>query len=691
MDKKYPFVVIGGGVSGLSAALGLAKAGKKVLVIKDNCGESSANSSGILSKALLEVSRKVKHFPDLQKGGIALKLVREIIAGIRQKEDSKALQALGIQTLKAKAYFLSKNRLALAAEDLEVHVQADQIVIAAGSSPFIPKIPGLEQTPYLTNETVFSLPAVPESLCVIGGGSFGSELAQAFSNLGTRVVQIHSGHQLIDKEEPEAAAIILETFENLGIEVHLNDVPRKITYPDGMFHVELEEKVIQTTHLLVAAGQIPNISDLQLDNAEVKYSAKGIPTDVYGRSNQKHIWVVGDAMGQEQFAHFTKNRAKEVLLNLIHPFNFKWDRKQAIPRVTYTDPEVASFGMLEKEAIEILSKKHIKVLYVPFTEVDSAITAGREEGFVKVITEKDSGQILGATIVGPCAGEMLPELSLAAYCKISIKKIGKLIHPYPTYNNAIHKAAEIWKKEVFIPKLKQPFPFVLWKRYFPIILIALLMFFLYFSGAHKYLTYEEFSMRHEQLKTFVENRPFSTPFLFMGIYILATAASLPGGAFLSLLGGFLFPLPFSTLYVLIGATIGACCPFLAAKTALGDSVRCSAGPLVKKMEAGFQENAWSYLLFLRLVPIFPFWLVNLAPALFGVPFITFLWTTFVGIIPGAYVFTQAGAGLSMIFESKKPFALDTIFNTEIKVALVVLGLFSLMPVVIKKIFKTKGG
>jgi uncharacterized membrane protein YdjX (TVP38/TMEM64 family) len=139
-----------------------------------------------------------------------------------------------------------------------------------------------------------------------------------------------------------------------------------------------------------------------------------------------------------------------------------------------------------------------------------------------------------------------------------------------------------------------------------------------------------------------------------------------------------------------GATIGASFLFLAARSAIGDSLKRKAGPLLKKMESGFQENAWSYLLFLRLVPLFPFWLVNLAPAFFGGSFTTYFWTTFVGIIPGAYVFTQAGAGLSMIFESGDSFSFSTIFNTQIKMALVALGLFALLPALLKKLFQSKG-
>ena len=164
-----------------------------------------------------------------------------------------------------------------------------------------------------------------------------------------------------------------------------------------------------------------------------------------------------------------------------------------------------------------------------------------------------------------------------------------------------------------------------------------------------------------------------------------TALSLPGGALLSIIGGFLFGVPLSTIYVVVGATIGATIIFLAARTAIGDLLKRKAGPFLSKMDTGFQKNTASYLLFLRLIPLVPFWLVNIAPAFFNVKTRTYLWTTFVGIIPGAYVFTQAGNGLGAIFDSGKEFSIETVFNIEVKIALVVLALFALIPIFVKRL------
>lgn len=227
------------------------------------------------------------------------------------------------------------------------------------------------------------------------------------------------------------------------------------------------------------------------------------------------------------------------------------------------------------------------------------------------------------------------------------------------------------------------------KRFFPLFIILTLMVLVYAMGLTDLLTFEALKDNRETLLAFVSEHPVLAPAAFILTYAASTALSIPGGVFLTLFGGFLFPQPLSTIYVVTGATIGAIIIFLAAKTALGDLLKEKAGETLHKMQAGFQENATSYMLFLRLVPLFPFWLVNLAPAFFGVALFTYAWTTFVGIIPGAFVYTQAGAGLGAILDSGETFSLQGLFNRDVKIALVALGVFALIPIIVKKVWKKK--
>lgn len=222
------------------------------------------------------------------------------------------------------------------------------------------------------------------------------------------------------------------------------------------------------------------------------------------------------------------------------------------------------------------------------------------------------------------------------------------------------------------------------KRFIPLILIVILMIIGYFSGFYKVLNFDNLKYHHNELVEFVNANSIMTPFLFMAIYAVATALSIPGGLFLSLLGGYLFRQPWCTLYVLIGATAGATGVFLAAKTALGSFLRKKASPYLSKISAGFQKNAASYMLFLRLVPLFPFWLVNIAPAFFDVKVRTYIWTTLIGIAPASFVYTLAGRGLNNIFESEEKFSISAIFNWQLNLALICLGVLALVPIILRK-------
>jgi uncharacterized membrane protein YdjX (TVP38/TMEM64 family) len=227
------------------------------------------------------------------------------------------------------------------------------------------------------------------------------------------------------------------------------------------------------------------------------------------------------------------------------------------------------------------------------------------------------------------------------------------------------------------------------KRFLPLFILIILMVAAYVFDLANYFSFDQLKAHRESLQLSVSDNPVLAALCFMLIYTLSTALSVPGAAFLSIAGGFLFPQPFATIYVVLGASLGACLIFLAAKTALHDFLKAKAGGLLDSMSEGFQENAASYLLFLRLVPVFPFWLVNLAPAFFGVSLLTFAWTTCIGITPGAFVFTQAGAGLGAIFDSGESFSIGGLFNYQMKIALISLGVFALIPIVIKKIKRKK--
>ncbi len=475
-ETHYPIVVIGAGAGGLVVAIGAAKAGKKVLLIeKGNYGGDCTNFGCIPSKSMIASAYAAHSVHKGKSLGVsfisaesnskeALERTRRIVNSIREHEEPEALAGHGVDTLTGTASFIDAHTLKVTMENGEsARVTADNIVIATGSHPRMPNIEGSDRINILTNETVFDLKEVPDSMAVIGGGPIGCELTQAYHRLGAKVTLIHHHHHLLNKEIDSAQEVIENTFSNEGIDLFLGYEPIKFSQDGNRIEITLKAKnseIIQSIYVdqvLVSVGRQPNIDGLNLESVGVDYNSRGIPVDAYGRTNIKNIWAIGDAAGRAVFTHLAENEGRAVLTSLLLPgfLKVKLDRKQPIPRVTYTDPEVASFGLNEKEAKEKFGKGKIAVYNVPFTQVDRGITTGRTEGFVQVVTKKWSSKILGATVVGPRAGEMLMELSTAKYAGLPLRKLASIIHPYPTYSLAIRKAADQWLTVTILPSLKK--------------------------------------------------------------------------------------------------------------------------------------------------------------------------------------------------------------------------------------------
>lgn len=447
--NHYPVVVIGAGAGGLVVAIGAAKAGKKVLLIeKGPYGGDCTNFGCIPSKTLISCAEKGVEDP--------LDKVRSVVEEVRAHEDSQALEKMGVHTLTGVASFIDKHSIAVG----DRKIYGEKIVLATGSHPFIPPIEGLKDAPYLTNETIFELKEIPKRLGILGAGPIGCELAQAFQRLGSNVTVIESERGIMPKEEGEAAEVVKKALEREGVQILLRCKANHISYQEGKFAIctlqDGKDISIEVDQLLVATGRRATLESLALETAGVVYSEKGIPIDKYGRTNQSHIFAIGDVVGGPFFTHLAENHGRTILTTLLlpGPFKKKLDLTQDIPRCTFTDPEVASFGMNEEEAIKKFGAKKITTYKVPMAEVDRAICTNRTEGFLKIVTKKWSSKILGATIVAPRAGEMLQELTVAKLFNISLRKLTRLIHPYPVYNAAIRKAADLWLTQTILGKKK---------------------------------------------------------------------------------------------------------------------------------------------------------------------------------------------------------------------------------------------
>lgn len=466
--KKYQIAVIGAGAAGLVVAIGAAMTGKKVLIIdKGPYGGDCTNFGCIPSKALIASAKAAFIIKTSQAFGLhlndstfqtdgVLDRVRSLIDEVRSHGDALALEKKGVHTLTGEASFENEHVIEVNVQGQMQGIYSESIVIATGSSAKIPSIKGLDQTPFHTNASIFDLKTIPKSLAIIGGGPIGCELGQAFQRLGAQVSIIHNKKQLLDKEEVEASHLIAKQFESEGIKLLLNQDIQSVHYLNNRFIITLNERnSLEVEQVLVAVGHQANLKSLNLDAVGIHHTEDGILVDAYGRTNIPHIWAVGDCIGEPFYSHAAEHQARAVLSSFLNPFfNYKLDN-QFMPRITFTDPEVASIGLSENEAKEKYGT--IETYIVPFSSIDRAITTGRTDGFVKIMTRKWSSHILGATLVGEGAGELLSEISTAMYMKIPLRKLAKVIHPYPSYSLAIRHAADLWLKQTILPFVKKIF------------------------------------------------------------------------------------------------------------------------------------------------------------------------------------------------------------------------------------------
>ncbi|MBS0634931.1 MAG: FAD-dependent oxidoreductase [Verrucomicrobia bacterium] len=468
MNDNYYAIVIGAGTAGQVISKGLAKAGKKVLLIdKGPFGGDSTNFGSIPSKTLIASANMAHTLWRAGLYGIDLQIhnfqstrvmqrVRDVVEQMRTKNDQVAFQTAGVHTRISECHFTDPYTVQTADGE---KISAKNIIIATGSHTVIPPIRGLEDIFYRTNESIFALNEIPTSIAIVGGGPTGCEFAQAFRRLGASVFVIEKDETLLPLEEPEVSRAVQSALVKEGVEIYLDTIVTRVRKDGDKITLFLKhtlddkEYELRVHELLIATGRKPAIGSLNLEAAGIEYSDAGIRRDAYGKTSKSHIWVVGDAAGAPFYTHTADNQANTVLYNLLNPWPMqkKIDRAQPVPRTISCDPEVASIGLTEQQAIEEYGPGNVSTYVVSLKEVDRAICEGETDGFVKFITKRISSEILGATIVAPIAQDMILEVSCAMASGISLRKLGAIIHPYPTYSQAISKASQMCETETFSP------------------------------------------------------------------------------------------------------------------------------------------------------------------------------------------------------------------------------------------------
>ena len=454
--------VIGAGSGGLSVAASAAAFGVSVVLVeKDKMGGDCLNYGCVPSKALISAAKHVHAIHEgvefgIKTGGEINVNMRKVhdhihqaIAAIAPNDSVERFTALGVKVIQSAGKFIDKKTLQAG----EYTIKARRFVIATGSSAFIPPIPGLEQVDFFTNENIFDNKRKLNHLIVIGGGPIGLELAQAHLRLGSRVTVIE-GLKALGKDDPELTAIVLEKLRFEGMDIREQTTVTAIERR-GKTRVRLRlktqngEDVVDGSHLLVATGRAVNVEGIGLDEAGVDYDRKGINVSNALRTSNRQIYAIGDVAGGLQFTHVAGYHAGLVIRGLLF-------RKKAVPDnhiipwATFTDPELAHVGMDEYLAKEKFGKIH--VLRWPYHENDRAIAERKTTGMIKLVASK-KGKILGASIVGHNAGEMINIWSLAISKKMSLRDVTAYISPYPTMSEIGKRAAVSY----YVPMTRKPY------------------------------------------------------------------------------------------------------------------------------------------------------------------------------------------------------------------------------------------
>jgi pyruvate/2-oxoglutarate dehydrogenase complex dihydrolipoamide dehydrogenase (E3) component len=452
--------VVGGGSAGLVVAAGAAQLGLKVVLIERALmGGDCLNYGCVPSKALIAAAKAAQ----AQRSGAAFGIapveprvdfgkvmdhVAQVIASVAPNDSVERFEGLGVRVLKEEARFVGRTELLAGPH----RIKSRRIVIATGSRPTAPPIPGLGDVPYLTNETVFSNRTLPGHLIVIGGGPIGLELAQAYRRLGARVTVLEAA-SFLAKDDPELSAIVVARLRAEGVDLR---APVKIVRveraPSGMTVVLDGGERLDGSHLLVAAGRAPIIEGLDLETAGVAHTGRGITVDVALRTSSRNVWAIGDCNGLYAFTHMAAYEASLFIRGALFRAPARLDAS-IVPWATYTDPELAQVGMSEREARD----KHgdaIKILRWKLAENDRAQTDRETDGMVKAITD-GPGRILGATIAAPHAGELIQPWCLAIAKRLKISALASFVPPYPTLGEASKRAAgSYFTKTLFGPRTR---------------------------------------------------------------------------------------------------------------------------------------------------------------------------------------------------------------------------------------------
>jgi pyruvate/2-oxoglutarate dehydrogenase complex dihydrolipoamide dehydrogenase (E3) component len=461
---RYQLVIIGAGSAGVAAAeLAIAMGLKVALIERHFIGGTCLNTGCVPSKALIRTARLYADMRNAARYGakadnieVDFTAVMDRVWRIRSHlsggSSVRRMAKLGVDMFFGNVRFAGDDTLMVN----ELTLRFGKALIATGTRPHIPDVPGLREAGFLTNATVFNLTELPKRLLVIGGGPVGCELAQAFRQLGSKVTIVQDKPLFLEREERDAAQILSDAFGRDGIEVRLNTTATAVRAENGAKQVDLlsadYKSTIEVDAILTGVGRVPNVQGLDLEKAGIKYDAKkGIAVDDFLLTSNPRVYAAGDVCLEDQYTDTAAASARIVVNNAFMRGRMRLS-ELVIPWCTYTDPEIAHVGLYVREAN--LKGIPIKTFTVPMHQIDRAVTDSEEGGFVKIHVREGTDTILGATIVARHAGEMINEITLAMVAKIGLRTLARVIHAYPTQAEAIREAAKAYSRTRITTRLR---------------------------------------------------------------------------------------------------------------------------------------------------------------------------------------------------------------------------------------------